>query len=589
MTMVTVALPSRFQTLPAHMVSDIVDFILAGNNIKLEQLLLVGCCKSCWLWRHVGVKKSLQSQNIVIKADKQTGKVLIHDSSARFSCTNKAVASHNFAKTLYVRFLNTACILDGSLCAALTPHHSNNGCWNTFCYTNANHLSVEIVGLSDNEPNVDMPMMAANAAQMLRQLVPSVNSVTISISSGNAAPHNDFLIEHSMGKLVSELIADMRSVKVVFDSNMQHIAPAITFTRGLANLTMLFPVTAELLSQVIHVNIDTLQSLYLQSLHPELACTLVSDSYGQPLMYPSLRHLRFSQHAIFGSVVLPKATSDHGVPFPRLESLVIENSFTFTSDLIFRKSFARLKRLCLPLTPNIIRIANQSDSFYFKMVEGRRIEHLQLETIFFNDEMTADYTVQATELALNLLSTASGSIKTLRLRNMFDKQLLMQAIRSENTMFSNLEKLSIKSLALDMSELTQVLFKIPRLTHLECPLLTDDSLDPRDAETMQSLVTYYSLEIFPLNKCFSNWILIGCGNARVADVACATLLIALSCPRLCSITHSRLFLHDLNSQLHELLENDDDQESNNGSADAGALFGRYKSRLRHLVHWTREL
>ncbi|KAJ2853715.1 hypothetical protein J3B02_003013, partial [Coemansia erecta] len=166
-----------------------------------------------------------------------------------------------------------------------------------------------------------MPMMAANAAQMLRQLVPSVNSVTISISSGNAAPHNDFLIEHSMGKLVSELIADMRSVKVVFDSNMQHIAPAITFTRGLANLTMLFPVTAELLSQVIHVNIDTLQSLHLQSLHPELACTLVSDSYGQPLMYPSLRHLRFSQHAIFGSVVLPKATSDHGVPFPRLESL----------------------------------------------------------------------------------------------------------------------------------------------------------------------------------------------------------------------------------------------------------------------------
>ncbi|KAJ1822296.1 hypothetical protein LPJ56_000887 [Coemansia sp. RSA 2599] len=591
--------PSCFQTLPAHIVSDILDYCAqtSDNNATTRRCRssVASYCNSCRLWRQVGVKKSLKSQMLVVRHDHRTGKTLVDDSSAPYG-KETAESAHMLAKTLHVRFESAASIFDGGFARALSKNNKSSSgrdgnkdgcccCWDSSCYDNARRLLVEIAG-SDAEVASDRPgvdSMAADACRVLRRLAPRATAVSVSVSVSvsrdmGRASLDAHVHESSIGKLISGLVAGMSTADVVCDSSQQHIAPAIEFTGGLVHLNMQLPVPAELLGQIVRRNKETLQSLHLQNLHPELAKTLVSDKHGRPLVYPQLRRLRFSQHAIFGSVALPQMVSDHGAPFPRLESLTIDSSYMFASDLVFRQTFASLRQLSLPLTPGVLKMASQSAAFDKARKTGTRISELRLETSVFDDAMTASYTIQATQLTLDLLSASAKTIRTLRLSNVFDKPLLLQAMRRPGgttaSAFTNLTNLGCMSLSLTMQDLVHVLSSIPRLTHLECSLVTDSPDLPDDAENTESLATYYSTTIFPLNKWFRSWHVVGYGNARIADMALAVLLVALACPRLCAVRHSPLFQQELDSLMHALVL---------GDRAAEGLLGRYRDRLCHLI------
>ncbi|KAJ2598845.1 hypothetical protein GGF39_002474 [Coemansia sp. RSA 1721] len=582
---------SCFQTLPVHIVSDILDYARLSSDSAFD-LLCAGSSisESCRLWRQVAVKESLRTQTleVITKAHPESAAIL--DSSAPYHAS-RAEPPRSLARTLRVRFKDMTSILDGSFLSAVASHRE--GCGDV-CYANARRLVVEIANAGFisgcNVPCSDSlaMAMAADAARAIRMLIPAASALSVSVSvsasaSGSASvsvskacseSYGTWSVEPSIGTLLSELAANISVVRIDYDSSLQFVGPAMAFTKGLTHLSMAFPVSAGLLSQIVQRNAETLQHLHIQSLHPELARALVSDSCGQPLVYPNLEHLRFSQHAIFGSVALPEAVSSCGAPFPRLESLVVENSYMFTNDLVFRAAYGHLRRLCLPLTPRVIKIVSQSPGFRSKA--KTEIRHLLLETSIFNHDLAADYTVQATRLALDIISASSSTIQTLYLLNDFDKHMVMQAIRSEKTMtttaaFRNLTKLCCRSLALDLADVTSMLRNIPRLRNLDCSLAAD-SLDPHNAESVERMVTYYASpeEMFPLNKWVSSWHVVGRGNAKMANIAYAVLLVALSCPRLSTVTHSPLFKQEFYEQMRELL-----QET--------SLFGGYKHRLWHLV------
>ncbi|KAJ2237947.1 hypothetical protein H4R99_000667 [Coemansia sp. RSA 1722] len=573
---------SCFQTLPVHIVSDILDYARLSSDSAFD-LLCAGSSisESCRLWRQVAVKESLRTQTLEVITKARSENAVILDSSAPYHA-NCAEPPHSLARTLRVRFRDMTSILDGSFLSAIASHQEGYG---DVCYANARGLVVEIAHAGFisgcNVPCSDslVMAMAADAARAIRMLIPAASALSASVSKECSASYGTWSVETSIGALLSELAANISVVRIDYDSSLQFVGPAMAFTKGLTHLSMTFPVSAELLSQIVQRNAETLQHLHIQNLHPELARALVSDSCGQPLVYPNLEHLRFSQHAIFGSVALPEAVSSCGAPFPRLESLVVENSYMFTNDLVFRAAYGHLRRLCLPLTPRVIKIVSQSPGFRSKA--KTEIRHLLLETSIFNHDLAADYTVQATRLALDIISASSSTIQTLYLLNDFDKHMVMQAIRSEKTMtatagFHSLTKLCCRSLALDLADVTSMLLNTPRLRNLECSLAAD-SLDPHNAESIERMVTYYSSpeEVFPLNKWFSSWHVVGCGNAKMANIACAALLVALSCPRLSTVTHSPLFKQEFNDQMRELLQE-------NG------LFGRYKHQLWHLVSHQRQ-
>ncbi|KAJ2706684.1 hypothetical protein FB645_001434 [Coemansia sp. IMI 203386] len=573
---------SCFQTLPVHIVSDILDYARLSSDSAFD-LLCAGSSisESCRLWRQVAVKESLRTQTLEVVTKAHPENAVILDSSARYHA-NCAELPHSLARTLRVRFKDMTSILDGSFLSAIASHQEGYG---DVCYANARRLVVEIAnagfisGCSVPCSESLVMAMAADAARAIRMLIPAASALSVSVSKECNKSYGIWSVESSIGTLLSELAANISVLRIDYDSSLQFVGPAMTFTKGLTHLSMTFPVSAELLSQIVQRNAETLQHLHIQNLHPELAHALVSDSCGQPLVYPSLEHLRFSQHAIFGSVALPEAVSSCGAPFPRLESLVVENSYMFTNDLIFRATYGHLRRLCLPLTPRVIKIVSQSPGFRSKA--KTEIRHLMLDTSIFNHDLAADYTVQATRLALDIISASSSTIQTLYLLNDFDKHMVMHAIRSEKmiatttttttTGFPNLTKLCCRSLALDLADVTSMLLNIPRLRNLQCSLAAD-SLDPHNAESIERMVTYYSSpeEMFPLNKWFSSWHVVGRGNAKMANIACAALLVALSCPRLSTVMHSPLFKQEFHDQMRELLQEN-------------SLFGGYKHRLWHLV------
>ncbi|KAJ1805545.1 hypothetical protein LPJ77_004158 [Coemansia sp. RSA 2523] len=383
---------------------------------------------------------------------------------------------------------------------------------------------------------------AAHWTDNIREFVQCVhrmfpNARMCGISSAVSLAENDHAVFDHIGELFTQLI--QLSTSVSYFASSEHLFPArLVHTLGLTSIAYTECASSALFVCLIRANHATLQELHIEATQPNVLAHIVA--HPTPISFPYLSVLD-AECLDFNPDFVPTYAPTHA-PFPRLCSLTLHHPYPFTTRALFAHNKSTLHRVSL-------HIQSTHDALFYvqsKVVDKHSLPQVtQLDIRVTCNESVWDKYVGRTTVAAFV--ECAPRVQHLQLN--IDCVGLEPSVRGyiTHTTMANIRYLKIGHTALSISDVVQVLERVPNVVQLGIDPQTIDPTTHTRIQDTQSLDHLHSLiRTYPhLGKRLNHIVF---GLATCADMegsAHFAIQLAILCRHTTRIrwsTHSSLFV-----------------------------------------------
>ncbi|KAJ2556644.1 hypothetical protein EV175_001863 [Coemansia sp. RSA 1933] len=186
---------------------------------------------------------------------------------------------------------------------------------------------------------------------------------------------------------------------------------------------------------------------------------LVFGDDDEPVVYPRLKRLEFSKHTDIGKVNTVRM-DESVVPFPELRYLKWVGCYGFEDDTLFRANIDKLEYLNIDFSAELLDMLQKADIFG----NGRASEiGCITANIIYNNHNAVNLDSCADHIA-NLISPKTRVVRT----SLLFLHSNVATITSKSPYTGNITVLTLKSIALSLLQMIEIIQSMPQMTDLLC-------------------------------------------------------------------------------------------------------------------------
>ncbi|KAJ2108998.1 hypothetical protein GGI16_000905 [Coemansia sp. S142-1] len=355
--------------------------------------------------------------------------------------------------------------------------------------------------------------------QHVKQMAPAIGQVVIKISG--KPTDNDGNEERYFKDLVSRLFEIVETT--VLKDPSGHIGPFVDMDRIRDLVHLTFPVNSQtsLILSLARRNAQTLQYLDISSFHCVVLTGLIQDpDSGDCVEYPRLRTLKLQFKSVCRSPCRPILSG--AAPFPCLLRLYLGSCYFFDDDVLFRGNAATLEYLRLSPCRQTISLLNEYQ--VLTPSSHPQLQHVAIRSPPLDTSYSFDTSVGYLEFVMSIAPRAS--VRQIPNIDSYDEDFTSAlSILGD---YPCIQVLTLGYADLSLWQAIMLVKSLPLLSDMKIGAPTLGELPPGVA--MSGLPEYVRSNHAPIGKRFRCWHITYHPECNVAEMAMATLLLALACP-----------------------------------------------------------
>ncbi|KAJ2096507.1 hypothetical protein GGI13_000954 [Coemansia sp. RSA 455] len=355
--------------------------------------------------------------------------------------------------------------------------------------------------------------------RQVKQMAPAIGQVVINTSGKPTDSDGDE--ERYFKDLVSRLF-EIGETTVLKDPS-GHIGPFVDMDRICDLVHLTFPANSQtsLVLSLARRNAQTLQYLDLSSLHGVVLTGLIQDpDSGNCVEYPRLCALKLQFKSVCRSPC--SSTLSGAAPFPCLLRLYLGLCYFFDDDVLFRGNAATLEYLKLLPCRQTVSLLNKYQ--VFTPSSHPQLQHVAICPPPLDTSYSFDMPVAYLEFVMSIAPRAS--VRQIPNMDSYDEDFTSAlSILGD---YPCIQVLTLGYADLSLWQAIILVKSLPLLSDMKIGAPTLGELPPGVA--MSGLPEYVRSNHAPIGKRFRCWHITYNPECNVAEMAMATLLLALACP-----------------------------------------------------------